>query len=695
MSATDLATALFAPGSVALVGASADPEKNTARPQRFLRKHGYAGHIVPINRQRSSVLGEPAYPDLRNAPGPIDHAFIMVPAETVPEVIAQCGELKIPVATIYSDGFAERGEEGYRRQQRLVALARASGVRLLGPNSMGVINTRAALPLAISAVLEGVAIRPGTLAVISQSGTMLGALLSRGQARAIGFSKLISVGNEADLSVGEIADLLVDDPDTTAILLFLETLRDPQRLAAAAHRAFDAGKPVIAYKLGRSEAGRRLASSHSGAICGPHEAVHAFLQHHGIMRVDMMEALFEMPTLAIGHKPASGRRVAVLTTTGGGAAMVVDQLGIRGIELVPAPANVRKALAGMAVTIHADTPLIDLTMAGTRKGVYGAALTELLRSPECDAVVAVVGSSAQFHPELAVEPIVKATKSGKPLAVFTVPQANESLTLLTAAGIAAFRTPEACADAVRAYLDWRTPVTEPVKAKSNLSAVTAALTKTKQARLNEAEAREIFETLGIAQAPAHIIKDDKATSRVGYPVAIKILSPDILHKTEAGGVVLDIKDDAGLQAGARKMLVHIKQAAPQARIKGLLVQRMESGLAEVLLGYKRDPEAGPTVILGMGGRLAEVYRDFSVRLAPVSLQAARAMIEEVRGLAVIRGYRGLLPGDCEALADAICAISELAHVTEPVVLEAEINPLIVKTAGEGVIAVDGLIVCRE
>lgn len=695
MPAIDLATALFAPGSVALVGASADPEKNTARPQRFLRKHGYAGRIVPINRQRTEVLGEPAFPDLRTAPGPIDHAFIMVPAEAVPDVIAQCGEAKIPVATIYSDGFAECGEAGYHRQQELVAIARASGVRLLGPNSMGVINTHAALPLAISAVLEETKIRPGTLAVISQSGTMLGALLSRGQARGIGFSKLISVGNEADLSVGEIAELLVDDLDTTAILLFLETLRDPQRLAAAAHRAFDTGKPIIAYKLGRSEAGRKLASSHSGAICGPHEAVSAFLRHHGILRVDMMETLFEMPTLVAGHKSASGRRVAVLTTTGGGAAMVVDQLGVRGIELVSAPANVRKALAERGVTINPHAPLVDLTMAGTRKGVYGAALEELMQSPECDAVVAVVGSSAQFHPELAVEPIIKVSKSNKPLATFTVPQADESLALLAGAGIAAFRTPEACADAIRAYLDWRAPVTQPTKPGQNLSAVTAALTKRKQARLDEAEAREVFQALGIAQAPAHLINQPQEGSRVDYPVALKIISADILHKTEAGGVVLDIKDAAGLQATARKMFAHIKQAAPQAHIKGLLVQRMQSGLAEVLLGYKRDPEAGSTVILGMGGQLAEIYRDFSVRLAPVSLEAARAMIEEVRGLAVIRGYRGLPPGDCAALAEAICAISELAHVTEPIVLEAEINPLIVKRAGEGVVAVDGLIVCLE
>ncbi len=690
MTASRLAAALFSPRRIALVGASGDVRKNTSRPQRYLRKHGYTGAIIPINRTRREVLGERAYPSLREAPGPIDHAFVMVPAAAVPEVIAECGELGVPVATIYSDGFAETGAEGRRRQNELLALARAHSVRLLGPNSMGLIATDAALPLSVNAALDADTLMRGRLALISQSGTVLGALLSRGQARGIGFSKLISVGNEADLTVGEIGELLIDDPQTSAILLFMETLRDPPRLAAMARRAFAAGKPVIAYKLGRSDTGSALARSHSGAMTGAREAVAAFFRHHGIVQVEMLESLLEAPALIRGHAPAPARRVAIMTTTGGGAATVADPLGAMGVEVVPAPAAALARLERLGVPAPTGL-LLDVTMAGTRGGVYGAALEELLRSPESDLVVAVVGSSAQFHPELAVEPIVAAPKTGKPLAVFTAPQADRSLELLAKADIAAFRTPEACADAVRAYLDWRPPAETPPPSV-DLAAVAAALAAAHTPVLDEMQARRVFAALGIPQAPAELIQDPEAGSPIGYPVAAKVLSADISHKTEAGGVVLDIADGAALSAAVRQIRTRVRDTHPQAKVDGILVQRMERGLAEAIIGYRRDPEAGAIVLLGAGGTLAELYRDFSVRIAPVDLATAESMIAEVKGLAPIRGYRTLPRGDCTALARAVCVLSNLAHLTAPIVLEAEINPLIVKAAGEGVSAVDGLIV---
>lgn len=693
MSASRLATALFAPRRVALVGASGDPRKNTSRPQRYLRHHGYTGEIVAINRTRSEVLGERAYPSLREAPGPIDHAFVMVPAAAVPEVIVECGALAIPVATIYSDGFAETGPEGRRRQDELVALARVHRVRLLGPNSMGIINTHDATPLTVNAALDVQRLAPGPLALISQSGTVLGALLSRGQARGIGFSKLVSVGNEADLTVGEIGELLVADRQTSAILLFLETLREPERLASMARSAFAAGKSVIVYKLGRSPTGHTLARSHSGAMTGAREAVTAFCRHHGIVQVEMLESLLEIPALLRGHKPPTGRRVAVMTTTGGGAATVADTLGALGVEIVPPPASALARLENLGLRPPTGL-LLDVTMAGARKEIYGAALAELLHSPESDVVIAVVGSSAQFHPEVAVEPIVAAGKTAKPLAVFMAPQADRSLELCAEGGVAAFRTPEACADAVRAYLDWRPPAPPPA-ASGDLGAVTDAFATAKGAVLDEWEARKVFEVLGIPQAPAQVIRDPEALVRIAYPVAAKVLSADVAHKTDAGGVVLNIGSAAELQAAAKKILARVAQTRPQAKIDGILVLGMERGLVEAIIGYKRDPEAGPIALLGMGGTLAEIYRDFAVRLAPLDLATAEEMIAEVKGLALIRGYRSLPRGDGEALARALCALSNLAHITAPVVLEAEINPLIVKPAGKGVTAVDGLIVCGK
>ena len=263
-----LAQALFAPRSVALFGASGDATKNTSRPQRFLRKHGYAGRILPINRGRDELFGEKAYPDLRAITEPVDHAFIMVPAQHVPEAIAQCCEKKVQVATIFSDGFAETGAAGRAQQDALLKTARAGGLRLLGPNCIGLLDLHSHLVLSVNAVLEHAQIKTGATAIVSQSGSMMGALMSRGLGRGTGFSKLVSVGNESDLAVGEIADMLVDDAETRVILLFMETIRDAERLARAARRAYDAGKPVVVFKLGRSDVGVELASSHTGAMTG-------------------------------------------------------------------------------------------------------------------------------------------------------------------------------------------------------------------------------------------------------------------------------------------------------------------------------------------------------------------------------------------------------------------------------------------
>ncbi|MGY9013869.1 MAG: acetate--CoA ligase family protein, partial [Rhodospirillales bacterium] len=658
MSNTNFADALFNPRAVALVGASGDEKKNTARPQRFLQKHGFKGRIIPINPSRDSILGETAYPTILAAPGPIDHAFIMVPAKFVPGVIEDCVKAGVKTAAIYSDGFAETGEEGRRVQEQMVRLANNGGLRIIGPNSMGTIDVQAGAAITVNAALELPEIKPGPLGVVSQSGTILGTLISRGTARGVGFSKLVSIGNEADLSVGEVADILVDDPNTQAILLFLETIRDPSSLATMARRAFDSGKPVIVYKIGRSEAGRELALSHSGALAGDDRAADAFFRQHGMIRVGMLETLFELPALVMGRKPMTGKRVGVLTTTGGGAATVVDQLGAKGIELISAPAPLRERLAPFGIRFGDET-IVDVTMAGTRKEVYQPALEELLKSPDCDAVVAVVGSSAQFHAHAAVEPIVAvASASDKPLAAFLVPQADQSLSLLADAGVAAFRTPEACADALSCFLDWVAPTVVPDATLSEevlnrLQASTAQV-------LDEAQSGDIFEALGIGRAANHMLGDDNPVSNVGYPVVAKIVSPDIAHKTEASGVILNIQNDEELKIVSKSLRARIAKSHPNAHIEGILVQRMEQGLAEVLVGYRGSSETGPIITLALGGTLAEIYNDASVRLAPVNKASALEMIEEVKGLAPIRGYRGMPKGDLDALAEAIVTLSALA-----------------------------------
>ncbi len=331
---TALAPALLNPRRIALVGASADPTRLTARAQVYLRKHGFDGALYPVNPRAETILGEKAYPSIAAIPGPVDLAYLLLATEHVEGVIADVAAKGIPVAAILADGFAEAGPEGIARQERLLATARAAGVRILGPNSMGLINLNARTACSVNAALEAESLPAGRLALVSQSGSMLGAIMARGAARGLGFSHLISTGNEADLTASEIAGLLVDDPQIDAILLFLEAIRRADLLEEAARRAHAAGKPIIAYKLGRSSFGAELANSHTGALAGSDAAADAFFRANGIARVTMIEALLEAPALFIGRKPiaAPKRAVSVMTTTGGGGAMAVDALGVAGIE---------------------------------------------------------------------------------------------------------------------------------------------------------------------------------------------------------------------------------------------------------------------------------------------------------------------------------------------------------------------------
>ncbi len=618
-----LARALFAPRAVALVGASGDATKNTARPQRYLRKHGYGGRIFPVNPSRKEIFSEPAFASVRDIPETVDHAFIMI-AE-VEQALEDCAARGVPVASIYSDGFADAGAKGAERQARLVERARALGVRLLGPNSMGVIDIPGRVALTVNAVLEMDALPAGGTSLISHS-----------------------VGNEADLGVGELVELLADDADTRVILLFLETVRDAARLASAARRAHAAGKPVVAYKLGRSAAGEALARSHTGALAGSDRALDAYFRDCGIVRVDMLETLLEIAPLVLDRKPRDlkrGPRVAVVTTTGGGAATVVDRLGLLGIE---------------TVSPDGKSPIVDLTMAATPEK-YRKVLEELLAWDGCDAVLAAVGSSAQFHPEFAVEPILGAKRTDKPLSAFFTPHAERSLALLAARGIAGFRTPEACADAFAAYFAWRAPRERP-----SLSPV-----KT------ETDPFQLLKSLGIPMVEQQVARAPDFAHSVPYPVAVKVLGVE--HKTEVGGVFLNVDEKSFLpRVGEMKM-------------DTILVQRMVQGLAEAIVGYRVDPVVGPLVLVGAGGTLAEIYQDVALALAPVSEDEAMAMIERVKGFSVLRGYRNLPRGDVEALAKAVAAFSRLCSLAS--IKEAEINPLIV--GADGVVAVDVLVVARE
>jgi acyl-CoA synthetase (NDP forming) len=688
-----LFTSLFEPRRIALIGASADVSKTTSRPQRFLRKHGFAGEILPINPSRIEILGEKAYKDLDAVGGDIDHAYILLNGKAAVDALAACGRRGVKVASILAGGFADAGAAGASMQDDLARIVRETGVRLVGPNSIGTVSTEPAVALTANAAFAVDKLRTGNWGLVSQSGSLIGALLSRADARGIGFSRLISVGNEVDLKVGEIADLMVDDPRTKAILLFMETLRDGDRLAQAARRAHAAGKPVIVYKLGRSDIGQELAKSHTGAIAGSDATFDAFCRRHGIVRVSMFESLVDVPALLVDRPPAKGKRVAVATTTGGGAAMVVDNMAVAGLDIADPPQALVDWLRPLGIAAG-EGKLVDLTLAGAKPEIVSGTIERLLADDANDAAIFVVGSSAQFNPELAVEPLLKFAKSAKPFAVALTPAADKSLALLTAAGVPAFRHPESCAEAMAACLLRPAPRPIPALAEPTRQALDA-LEAGRVNGFDERRAADFFGALGVPLAQALAIPDAKrvaaAVNEIGAPVVLKILSRDIAHKTEAGGVALGLPDGQTAALAAREMEKRVKAHSPHAKLDGFLIQKMERGLAEVILGFRRDPLVGPTVTVGLGGVLAEIYKDAATRLAPVDEAEAKQMIDEVKGLATIRGYRNLPSGDVLALAKAIAAFSTLAHKAFADVSEAEINPLLVKRDGEDVVAVDGLV----
>jgi acyl-CoA synthetase (NDP forming) len=608
----------------------------------------------------------------------------------------------VKIATVLADGFAEAGAEGLAREARLRAIMAETGIRLVGPSSWGVIDLRTRAMLTGNPTFDEPDLRAGRIFVASHSGGMIGSLFSRGSARGIAFAGFVAVGNEVDLSLGEICEATLDDPGIESYMLFLETMRHAGALRRFALAAAARGRPVLAYKLGRSAAARELAVSHTGALAGEDDVADMFLAECGIARVLTLDGLLEgMPLLArvpIAGRAATRKTVGVLTTTAGGATMVVDPLAMRGLTIAPPEADTLARIAKAAGVAVKPARLVDLTIAGANYDAMRGTLDVMLAAPEFDFVLAVIGASARANPERTVRPIIESAGAEKPLAAFLAPEAPVALAMLSAAGVPSFRTPEACADAIAAALSRRMPrVLQPLsphgqsaplspRSGGEGSEVGGGM---QRHLLDEQEAYALLDRLGIARAPSVALDADITQLPAlpfPYPVAVKVLSAEIAHKTDVGGVILGVADGAALIAAIGKIRAAVAEKSV-TRVTRVLVQPMVPGLGEVLVGYRVDRDVGPLVLVAAGGVMTEIARDRALRLAPVDLTTAHEMIAEVRGLLPLAGYRGRRYGDLRALAQAMVALSRLAH--EPAIAEAELNPLIVQE--KGVVAVDALV----
>jgi acetate---CoA ligase (ADP-forming) len=691
----DAISRLLKPRSVAVVGASADANKTAGRPVLYLRKHGFAGEIYPVNPRVESIDGLRCYPDIQSLPQVPDVGLVLLGAERAHLAVRDLAARGTAAAIVLASGYTETGEEGARRQKQLIEAA--GRMRLLGPNTIGLVNLTDNITLSASGALEMDHFPVGAIGVVSQSGGILGALLSRAAARGIGLSKLVSTSNEVDLDLADFVDHLADDPDTKVIALYVESVRHPEKFRAAALKAAGAGKPVVAFKIGRSEAGAKAAVSHTGALAGADRMYDALFRQVGVIRAQAFSDLLDIPAALSTGRKLRGNRVAILTSTGGAGTLVSDSLGVSGFETPGPDAGTAARLRALQTGDHAalDRNPIDVTLAGLQPDLLRGAIKALLDSPSYDALTIIVGSSGLAMPELmagAIQDCLPA--SDKPVLAFVSPHAPEVAALLNRRGVPAFTAPESCAVALQGMLQtvrWRAP------AAATIAPARVSTADFPAGSLDEAQAKELFARFGVPGVRETVVttpaEAERAARELGGRVVLKILSGAITHKSDVGGVAVNLTPE---QVGARltAMATEVETKAGVAP-KRFLVQEMVSGGTELILGFHRDP-LGTAILLGMGGLTAELLKDTTMRLLPaqggLSRDEALDLARELKTWPLLDGFRGRPKADVEALVSAIVAFSQMAAQMGDRMIEAEINPVFVLPEGQGVRAADGVVV---
>jgi len=692
----DSITRLLKPRSVAVIGASGDPSKTAGRPVSYLLKHNFPGQIYPVNPKLERIGDLPCYPDVASLPAVPDVGIVLLGAERAHLAVRDLAARGCAASIVLASGYTETGEEGARRQKQL--LEAAGSMRILGPNTIGLVNLSDDIVLSATGALEMDHFVKGGIGVVSQSGGILGALLSRSAARGIGLSKLISTSNEVDLELADFIDALVDDEATKVIALYVEAVRNPEKFREAALKAARAGKPIVAFKIGRSEAGAQAAVSHTGALAGADRMYDALFRRCGVIRAQTFSELLDIPAALATGRTLKGKRVAILTSTGGAGTLVSDSLGVSGFE-TPAPdAQTGATLRALQTGDHAalDRNPIDVTLAGLQPDLLRGAIKALLASPSYDALAIIVGSSSLAMPELMAGAIQDCLPlSDKPVIAYVSPHAPEVAALLTKRGVPAFAAAESCTAALQGMLQWdgwKAP--EPVDELPPVS-----LKDLPAGSLDEAEAKQLFAKFGVPCARECVVETgdqaERAAREFGDKVVLKILSREITHKSDVGGVAVNVSPQ---QVGERlRAMADEVETKARVRPRRFLVQEMVSGGTELILGMHRDP-LGTAILLGMGGVTAELFKDTTMRLLParggLSRAEALAMARELKTWPLLDGFRGRPKADVEALVDAIVAFSRMAAQLGDRLLEAEINPVFVLPQGSGVRAADGVVVLR-
>jgi acyl-CoA synthetase (NDP forming) len=709
---------LLSPKSVAVVGASSDTHGLRGRVFEIIRSHPFAGQIYPVSRSAAEVQGLKAYPSVDALPGPVDLAILIVPAEYVPAELERCGRAGIRAAVILSSGFAEEGETGRRMQREIVATAQRYDMAVSGPNTEGFANIAAALCANFSPAMDksagplmpAQALGRGQVSIISQSGGLGFAFFDRARPRNFKFRYIVTTGNEAALEISDLVDYMLDEGGTDVFLLLIEAVKTPEKFKRIAEKALKAGKPLIVRKIGQSAPGSRAVASHTAALAGSQAAYRAMFERYGLIEGGDFDEMLDLAAgfLVCGDRKPAGNRVGICTSSGGAGVWMADACAAAGLD-VPVLDDATRATIDVHLPSYATSQNpVDSTAQGVQKLGYAQFARLVARSPSIDSVIVVITArrSAFLEADL---PKLKdlARESPKPVFMWTYTLPSErTVEILNEAGYPLFTGANGCARTLRAMADYRAlrerllrPIDATTTAAPGRSKVRALLAQSGPV-LCEYRARPLLAAYGIGTQHAGELvhasaEAANAAQAIGRPVALKVQSADIPHKTEAGAVVLNVAGGDAARTVYDRVLAAAKRHSPAAHIDGVLVQPMAPPGREVILGINRDPTWGLMLMVGLGGILVEALGDVALAPVPLDEAAARALIGRLKGAQMFGPYRGLPPADIDALADIMVRLSQFAAEHADDIAAIDLNPVIVHAQGDGVSVVDALIVKRD
>jgi acetyl coenzyme A synthetase (ADP forming)-like protein len=693
--------AILRPRSVAVIGASRKPNTIGYQILENLVRHGFAGAVYPVNPTATAVHSIRAYPSVEAIADEVDLAVIVVPKQHVCDAAEACGRKGVRGLVVISAGFAEVGGSGVERQKRLMEIVRRHGMRLVGPNCMGVLNT--APDSSMNATFAPTMPPAGPVSFMSQSGAMGVTILDYAKEYGIGISQFVSVGNKPDVSGNDLIQYWAQDERTGVILMYLENFGNPRKFTQLA-REITRKKPIIAVKSGRSVAGARAASSHTGALAGTDAATDALLRQCGVLRADTVEEMFDL-AMAFSHQPIPrGNRVAIVTNAGGPGIIIADACEAYGLMVTELTEATRTLLAEHFPEEASLTNPVDMIASATPQS-YRIAVEAVLADPNVDAVIATFVPPLGVRQEDVAEAIVAvaAGQTEKPVMAVLMGRQGlpQGLAELNAAGIPGYRFPESAARALATMYRYRRWLERPAGEvrrfdadRETVAGILAAAKAEGRAKLSETEVMRVLEAYGIPVAPYAVARtaDEaaRAAAEIGYPVVAKVLSPRIIHKSDVGGVVVGVEDEAELRAAFHRLTTEVPARAgiEAGEVDSVLVQKMVGRGKETIIGMTLDPQFGPVLMFGLGGIYVEALKDVVFRVQPVTDVDAREMVRAIRGAALLQGVRGEPASDLSAVEETIQRISQLVG-DHDAIREMDVNPWM--AFAEGGVAVDGRI----